>query len=363
MRLTLPVVGIMCCLFAASVGRSQDTSVANLRTAPAPVAARQVIDVNAIDVNAIDALLRHAVQSNPELRGAWMDVEFDDRNDPGVAQGHFTFRRRITDLRNHARQTALLQELMQRLVPRGNYSVDVSEDRVLPFSDLLESLAESVSLDYPMAGCRLEGAYYDRSSSAAPNRNAKLNLVLLGRVRPSDPQDPAIEIEKRCILLMRRNPVWISGQLTTSAANSQTTQPDVEPLQHVGLLIDPSSEKLKIVRGSFSRATSYYEAGRKAYFAGDVCRARNEFSMAAVEYPVEQIFRYWVALCDLTLGDRERAKRNLVTAKRIESASGVDYSSAGVDHSLRRVQGHLRLSLREMTRIAATNAAIDRGAN
>lgn len=347
MRLTFPFVVAVIFTAVGSQSSGQLIQGAGGRSAQT-VSATLIVSGETPDVNMISAFLRHAVSDNPELHGAWIDVDFDDENDLGVAPGRFIFRRQITDSRNHARQTAILQSLIKSLLPAGNYSFDASQNQMLPFSDLMEALSEQLALDYKLRGCRLDGGYYESSEAD----DSKLNLVLLGRVRLGEQLDPATEIERRCASLMRQNPSWISGKLSSAKVDSS------DSLNGLELLIAPSSVKLREVPGSFNRAVTYYESGRKAFFAGDIHSAKSDFSMAALEEPNDQLFRYWIALCDLSLGDRRRAEKNVVVAKRIETR-GQSYFNSGVDLSMRRIQGRLRLELRDMMRTAATQAAFE----
>jgi hypothetical protein len=157
------------------------------------------------DLNALAIELARAVEAEPDLQGAWLDVETDDQSTPEAGMIRFVFRRAF-DPRRAGIQSAAMDRLMKRLVPSGRYRVDTATDRQLPYSDLMDAMRALVATDARFPGCKVLGGSYRFNVDGG-------TLDFLPRFQVArDGQFTALAAE--CRRLMKDNPAWSDVTVT-----------------------------------------------------------------------------------------------------------------------------------------------------
>ncbi len=100
-----------------------------------------------------------AIQADPALEGAWLDVERDDQGAPNVAPLMYVFQR-VLDEDRIAPQSQALEALVRRFVPEGRYRVDESRDVLLPYSRMTTAVRDAIRRAPKFEGCDFLGGFY-----------------------------------------------------------------------------------------------------------------------------------------------------------------------------------------------------------
>ena len=180
------------------------------------------------DLSKISNELNLALQKDPDLKGAWLDVETDDQQMDENAPRQFVFRR-VLDPRSAEVQSAAMNRLMKRLVPSGRYRIDVANDRQLPYSDLMERMQAIVGRDVRFPGCKVLGGTYRSNTEGG-------TLDFLPRFQVArDGQFTALVGE--CRVIIKSDSLWSGVTVTDVDENkgqkvlvSEPPEPDVNDL-------------------------------------------------------------------------------------------------------------------------------------
>lgn len=306
------------------------------------------------DANVLEEQIIFAMRTNPSLRGAWLYQKHEDANS-GTARGTFTFWR-VLDRSRAAEQRRDLDRFIASWLPAGTYKFATDpdkQDKEFPFSELIASLREQIDLQPALGGCSLVDWYL------APVRveEGKLDLMLVGRVADKEQIE---KIEQMCSQLMRSDPVWVGAGRVPGVAGGTGS---LEDLRIVPLLVSPDVSKMEVVTPSQDAGDSFYSSGLEFFWKGRYAEAAGEFRAATLESPGTLRYYYWRVLCDIALGQSQRAATRMENAARwfrIDKSTR-DYKL--VLESLERVQGPLRHELervedRAMQRASATQTGL-----
>lgn len=315
--------------------------------------------------------IAHAMRTNPELRGAWLHFDPNPGKDPGVEPGSFTFRRVLDQSRAEV-QKAEMKLLIESCIPEGNYEIDEQADKEYPFSELLADIQLAVDLDPRMAGCMIVDGYY-APGKGDPDR---LDLRLRGRYRPVDTvqkgvvEDPLIyRIERLCGDLMVLDMVWIDFEGTCELIDKESnrtreakdvqpnTNPKVTELEDVEpspvddaivFHVSPKLEELKRVEPSPIHGEWFFCRGLQSFWKHDYRAAAELFRLANLESERKISYYYWQVLCDILVGDTERAFERMCRVIDVYNVRLWSSEHKRVFHSLERVQGPLRTKLQDL---------------
>jgi hypothetical protein len=271
----------------------------------------------AVDDRDVRQRLQAAIRADADLHGSWISV----RRLPDQEKLAVSF---IVDSARAAQQTAVLKDLVRRLVPQGKIEIDPVVQR-FPVSDLVSSLQARLDEQLFFAGCLIDGASFE-PSPAAPER---LRLVLLGRIPSGSPATLVAQIKGKiidaCIATMKADSRW----------------PDPE---NANAAILPTNEGIVEVRPSAEASALLFNEGLRSYHECLFSKAEDAFARAFVEAPERTEYRYWRIAAAIGTGDEERAYRllrPLVHQRRDQS----EYRFGRVLDSLERVQGPVRYSM------------------
>lgn len=275
------------------------------------------------DLNELFEKVQYAVQHTPALQGAWLDVEIDDQGYPDIAPKIYQFTRGF-DSRRQATQAAAMEQLAAKLIPTGRFRFDIAKDRILPLSELLDTLRYEIDIEPRFAGCSLAGATYRFNKD-----DASFDLVLHGRVwRPQQ----ADAIAAFCRQLMADSPVWEAADVQLHTADN---------------------ESFATVSESPVQGAMYYSQAMHPFWKGDYASADHLLSLASIEDPQNVLYRYWRVIGELARGDQSAAEKRL--QKTIEGFQVRKNTQTYLDvlRAIYRVQGPLRQQL-----MAAENKAM-----
>lgn len=155
-----------------------------------------------------------AIQADPALEGAWLDVERDDQGAPNVAPLIYVFQR-ILDEDRIAPQSQALEALIRRFVPAGRYRVDASRDVLLPYSRMTAAVRDAIRRSPKFEGCEFLGGFYaeaeiDESLGWAPK------FLVVEEFDPADKERKGLRNPERqfdalvaeCRKLLAAEPRW-----------------------------------------------------------------------------------------------------------------------------------------------------------
>lgn len=267
------------------------------------------------ELNQLFEMVQRSVRQIPALEGAWLDVEVDDQGYPDVAPKIYVFTRGYDSQRKVA-QLRAMEELAAKLIPSGRYRFDVSQDKELPLSELLEDLREEVDIDPTYAGCSISRADFQFNQD-----DESFDLVLQGRAWQPKQIDL---ITNRCRQLMARSSVWDDAGIH---------------------LNDAKVDGFKAVLGSPIQGKVFYAEAMRYFWKGDYVSADKWLSRASIEDPQNVIYRYWRVIGELAVGQQVIAERRL--KKTMDGLEVRPYTQRYVEvlRAIYRVQGPLRQQL------------------
>lgn len=267
------------------------------------------------DLNNLFTRIREAIRTQPDLQGAWLDVEADDQGYPDVAPKLYRFKRGF-DSQRGAVQAASMDTFIRRLVPSGRYRIDTSKDVRLPLTQLLSALQHTIDIDPQFAGCTLSLGMY-----AYNDEDSSFDLVLQGRIWKAEQSELIADL---CRRLMNKDAVW-----------------ELADIQ----LQDAGRDELVISPASPAQAANYYSEAMHHFWKMDYRLADRMLALASLEDPTNVVYRYWRVIGDLAEGNQGLAEIRL--KKTIDGFNIHQNSRQHVEvlRAIYRIQGPLRHAL------------------
>ena len=256
-----------------------------------------------------------AIQENPALRGAWLDVRLDDQGHPGVAPTIYVFQRTF-DSERVGPQSAAMDALIRQVVPSGRFRIDTARDVMLPLSALLREINKIADLDPIFAGCVVSSASYQFNTD-----DDRWYLVPRGRVWQGA-QKP--QVVRLCKQVMNSQPEWGN--------------------RGVGVFENTAGE-LVVESPNPAVAAHYFSEAMHRFWKGDYGGADDTLALASLDAPDNVVYRYWRVISELADGNQGLAEERLR-----QTIDGFNLQRHSLAHheimqSIYRIQGPLRLAL------------------
>lgn len=181
---------------------------------------------SAIDLNVLSVQLGKAISDEPLLKGAWLDVEADEKSSDDNQL--FVFRFRTVAKERADEQLKELDRIARELLPSGRFRYDEATDRRLPYDQLLSQLRSLIQNDVRFPGCKVLGISY-RSN---PDDSSALELVPVFQVA-RDGQFDALADE--CRRIVSASPEWqgvavFDGDISQKVIVPEPPEPDLNDL-------------------------------------------------------------------------------------------------------------------------------------
>ena len=267
-----------------------------------------------------DSMLQQATEivakqvRDGDLRGAWFQIDGKD----GVYDVL-----PLLDKSKAKTQIPAIQRVLADLeaqLPTAKFTL--REPVLRPVSELIESLQHEMeaSMDFP--GVSITAAVF-----TIQEKTGSVNLLLQGRISTDEQRD---EIQSFSMDTMSKHPFW---------GRRQPSKPTAKEFERA--FVDCA--QLKNLQPSAVFGSRLFNRGMNLFRNGDVDAARKHFRASMVESAGTLTRHYWLILCELELGQTERA-RNLLREPMNRIRTG-KLSYEAVLWSLEKVQGHLRWKL------------------
>ena len=252
----------------------------------------------------LSAELAAAVQDDPALHGAWVDVA-------QTAEGEYVLTAIVDESRSQA-QSERLQNIIRKYLKLHQY--DFTYHR-WPFGKVLSAVQQAVETTEGLDSCLVEDAFFSRDG-------ADLRLNLLGRV--------AAEIQS-----VRVNEVATAVVTQWAPANYDGT-------------LQTDTAALIVVAPSPGVAAHFFDAGISHFTKRDYAAAEKAFQRSILEDPGSLEYHYWRVVAEIGEGEIDDAYAHVrpLTERRRTVFMSSEY--VGVLYSLERVQGPLRNKLRHL---------------
>lgn len=259
-------------------------------------------------------IVQDAKDKNPLLDGAWLNVRVDDQGAPEVAPLIYIFTRGLDRTTRNEQEQAMLK-IVKAAVPSGRFRFEEEKDHLLPFSELISELQQTLDYDALFKGCVLSRATYKYNED-----DGSFNLVLHGRIWNVDQADL---ISNLCRKKMHEHPEWESA----------------------GVQLHTRSDRLVVVSESPIQGTFYFTQAMHHFWKGNYDTADDLLALASLEDPNNVVYRYFRVIGEFAQGRNREAERRLTSTMIGFNIQLYNQDYIDILHAIERIQGPLRYRL------------------
>lgn len=306
-------------------------SLGGLLAAEQPAEAKKSAPAKPAAATPVDSVLRRATETvvkhvaGGALQGAWLQID---------GRGGIYDVLPLLDESQVEKQVGAVERVLAEIREQNpSAKFTLREPQLRPVTELIASLQHDLeaSMDFP--GVNITAAVFTVQDQDSENLDVVMSLQ--GRISTEQQREA---IRKRGVAWMARHPFW--GRRQPGEAKAREYERAYIDTGHLKKLQQSSLYSSRL----FSRAIHLFRSG-------DVAAARDHFRASMVESSDAVTRHYWLILCELQLGQLDRARNLLrVPMNRIRDGK---LSYEVVLRSLERVQGPLRWKL-----IAMENAIL-----
>ncbi len=248
-----------------------------------------------------------------DLQGAWFQIDEKD----GVLEVLS-----LLDSGKAEKQTQVAEQIEAGLAEAFPSAKFVFREPVLrPVSQLVENLQLHIEASMSYPGVGISAATF----TVREKTDGGVQLSLQGRVASREQRE---KIRDLCVEMMQKDPYWGKKRPDGSAPYEDAY---------------PDGKQLKVVVPSQVFSSRLFNRGLSLFWSGQTAEARKHFRASMIESRGSVPKHYWLVLCELQLGETDRA-RNLLREPLNRIRKGTLQQEA-VLWSLQRVQGPLRWKL------------------